>query len=214
MRKSLELQSQAIDEVMTTMSQIAMLDHALGYTALRPHAEVTHFEDDTEERFDELFAGIHTPDIDAEQLDKMASVMVGDIGSIAAERFVQDAIQERVKQRRANLVAEQIRAAKVLNGQRLHVIPHVSNIVRRLAPSLELPPIRAEEAITLRVGSQSGVCFPNTHRWKAYDSVYRRYTGYSLAGALIDKREGKGHVHYVSLVALDGTPQVTMMPAR
>jgi hypothetical protein len=221
MRKSLELQSQAIDEAITTMSQIAMLDTALGYTALRPHAEVKDFEDDAAEHLDSLFMHVQTPDVDAELLDKIAASMLSEFGDIAAERFVQSEIGTRISRRRENLVAQLEHSQRQLQSKRLRVIPHANNIVYRGYPypnhkyteQLGLPPIQAEEALTIMTNLRK-VLRPNRYYPPGDQrAFYGRYVGYSIGGFLLDKREGKGKDHYISLVTASGVPQVTITPA-
>lgn len=208
-RKNHELQAEAIDNVMTTMSQIVLMDRALEFAKDElPSSELALF--DAEQRANDLLGIVHDVDIDRRLLANVAASIEPDLQDLP-RIMAKELLTKIMGDRREKLVKQQAEQAKPLRWQSLNFLLEANAIMapirylteREFAKFAAATPKRAGESIRMK-GHGRYLLNPSRSTGRA---PFYGYIGYSICAIPKDRIP-----RFVSLVDLDGHPQVTITP--
>ena len=217
MPKSKEFISSQLDELITNMGQLALIDNALGFNENRSLQDLNIEEHDAITQATSHLERIQTVDLDATELSKLADSLVENLAPISPERAAYAAVTDHLLARREPIVERQWEIAKKLGGAKVTVILEADNIVKRRALPYgfkncswsDLPPLRAGDTVDLSLYH-----YAYTDR-EPRQAPFYNYIGYAIRGGDRTKPvRGANTECYVSLVNENGLPQATLVPTR
>jgi len=220
--RSIERQSIAIDEVMTTMSQVVLIDNALDYVQSRPLTDIESRTKEISSQVGYLLESVQTPDIDAPLLNNLTDMLARDFREVAPELLARGAVTNYILERRKGVVERQEHFARQLRGKLLNITLHADNIVHRVPwvspedteriyAKYPFPPLKAGDTFEMSAGGPHQDV-PSSPKRRRQNDIYDSFHGYSLDGYFKGKGKPNRMPHEVSLVGKQGLPQVSITP--